>query len=403
MTNGSEDYVITRSNTWEDSYGFDASYLAVTDIASLLTTLTTDPDGTIDPHVTSIDLACTLSPQHDRARVVDVTVPGGVHVGSNTVRVTMYAYGDTAPTIVDVPLTIPDGMSAKGTIYAKAPFTNVESEGDGWYGFWSSSGPDTDPPRTLADVVAALDRAPGNDQLLVAYDPPGGGAADDWGMGEPWGDDAVTAQVPMNTYLTGSVSKSQADISVYQESWPAVAGRPLTLKGNLNAEGADLEGSTVKIYTRDAGETTDTLLMEVPVESVTSGDSTENTFAAEIPAAKHTTTVTAAWDGNDSYLRSTTSTLVEVQAVVSLGARVTSAGVAHLTAKLRPADTGGRVAFMLVKGSGSSLLRKVTVGAGGTATCSWKPKAGAYRVRAVFLGSDRNTAANSRTIRVIVR
>ena len=128
MTNGSHDYVITRTNTWEDSYGFDASFLAVTDIASLLTTLTTDPDGTINPHVTAIDLACTLSPRHDRARIVDVTVPGGVHAGVNSVRVTMYAYGETTPRIVNVPLTIPDTMSTKGTIYAKAPFTNVESD-----------------------------------------------------------------------------------------------------------------------------------------------------------------------------------------------------------------------------------------------------------------------------------
>ena len=403
MTNGAQNYVITRTNTWEDSYGFDASYLAVTDIASLLTTLTSDPDGTINPHVTSIDLACTLSPQHDRARVVDVTVPGGVHEGANTVKVTMYAYGQTAPRIVNVPLTIPDGMSTKGTIYAKAPFTNVESMGDGWYGFWSSSSPATDPPRTLADVVAALDRAPGNDQLLVAYDPPGGGEFDDWGMGEPWGDDAVTAKVPMNTYLTGSVSKSQASISIYQESWPAIAGRPVTLKGNVSAEGADLEGATVKIYTRDAGETTDTLLTEVPVDSITSGDGTENVFTAEIPVAKHTTTVTAVWEGNAGYLRSTTSTPVEVQAVVSLRAHVTSRGAARLTAKLRPADAGGKVAFMLVRRGGSSLLRKVAVGKDGKASFTWKPKAGAYRVMAMFAGSARNTAGNSRTMRVTIR
>jgi len=126
-------------------------------------------------------------------------------------------------------------------------------------------------------------------------------------------------------------------------------------------------------------------------------------FTAEIPAAKHTTTVTAAWEGNAGYLRSTASTTVEVQAVVGLRARVTSRGVARLTAKLRPSDTGGKVAFMLVKRGGPSLLKKVAVGRNGEATFSWKPRAGVYRVMAMFAGSDRNTAANSRTIRVIVR
>ena len=77
--------------------------------------------------------------------------------------------------------------------------------------------------------------------------------------------------------------------------------------------------------------------------------------------------MTAAWEGNDSYLRSTTSTLVEVQAVVSLRARVTGAGVARLTARLRPADAGGKVVFPRVTQSGSVPLRTIAVGARGRA------------------------------------
>ena len=117
-------------------------------------------------------------------------------------------------------------------------------------------------------------------------------------MGEPWSDDAVTAQVDMGTYLTGSATKTQVSMQVYQESWPVVTGRPVTMSGSVSAEGVDLEGEMVKIYTRDVGETVDTFVTEVPIEAIVSDDTSENTFRATIPAVTHTTTVTAAWDGN---------------------------------------------------------------------------------------------------------
>ena len=403
MTDGTNDYTITRTNTWEDSYGYDASFLAVWEMASFLTTLTSDPDGTIHPHVTSIDLDCTFSPQLDRTRIVDVTVPGGVQTGDNIVRVTMYAYGETAPQTLDVHLTIPAGMSTEGTVYAKAPFTNVESVGDGWYMFWTIGGiVNTDPPQTLADVVDALDGAPGNDQLLVAYDPPGGND-DWWGFGEPWGDDTITAQVGRDTYLTGAASKAQAEMSMYQDSWPVVTGGPVTMQGSIYAEGSDLEGETVKVYTRDVGETTDTFVTETTVHSIVSGDSTENAFTVEIPAVTHTTTVTAAWDGNAFHLRSTCSEIVQVEAIVGLRARVATTGAVRLTASLQPIDTGGKVAFMRVKNGATVLLKRVAVETTGKATWTWKPKPGTYRVMAMFLGSDKNTEAQSRMVRVVVK
>jgi hypothetical protein len=402
MTDGVDDYTITRHNTWEDSYDYDASFLVVWELASFLTTLTADPDGTINPHVTSIDVDCAFSPQLDRARIVDVTVPGGVKTGDNVVRVTYYAYGQTAAQTVDVPLTVPEGMSTRGTVYAKAPFTNVQSDGDGWFSFWTYGEENTDPPQTLAVVVAGLDAAPGNDQLLVSYDPPGG-PDDWWGMGEPWSEDAVTAQVGMGTYLTGSATKTQASMQVYQESWPVVTGGPVALSGSVSAEGVDLEGETVKIYTRDVGETVDTFVTEVPIETIVSDDTSENTFRATIPAVKHTTTVTAAWDGNADYLRSTCSTVVEVEALVGLRARVTAAGAVRLTATVRPADTGGKVVFRRIVNGAQRTIAKVDVGTTGKATRTWKPRHGTYRVTATFLGSDRNTEARSRTVRVVVK
>ena len=224
LTDGADEYTVTRDNVWEDSYDYDAPFLAVTELASLFTTLTADPDGTINAHLLSVDLDAKLTTQLDRARVVNVDVPGGVKTGLNTVHVTFYRYGSTTPETTDIPLTVPEGMSTRGTVYAKAPFTSVESMGDGSYGWWSAYGPNTAAPKTLADVVAGLEGL-GNGHIVVAYDPPNRGNEDDYGFGEPWSSKAVIASQDMNgTYMTGQASKSQTDISIYQMSGPAVAG-----------------------------------------------------------------------------------------------------------------------------------------------------------------------------------
>lgn len=401
MTDGTHDYTLTRANTWEDSYGYDANYLVLTDLAALFSTLTSDPDGTINPHITGVNLDCTLSPGHNRARIVAVDAPGGVQVGTTTVKVTMYTTGSMVPVTVDVPLTIPAGMPTNGTIYAKAPHTNVESMGDGWYGWTTYSSPDTDPPRTLADLVAALDNAPGNDQLLVAYAPPSDEPGDLWDEGEPWGEDAVVARVPMNRYLSGQAAKGPASISISQESWPAVAGRPLTLKGTIYAEGSDLSNARIKIYSRDVGATADRLLAEVPVVAGPPEEGGEPTFTATVKA-RHTATFTAVWPGDANYLPSSADTFIEVRAAVRLAARVSSTGV-RLTATVTPSDAGGKIAFQALKKSGSGILKQVAVNSKGTASFTWRLKKGTYRVVARFLGSQKNAPASSKPLRVVVR
>ena len=416
LTDGVNEYTAVRNNVWEDSYDYDAPFLVVTELASLFTTLTYDPDGTINAHIESIDLNATLSPGLNRARVVNVDVPGGVHTGSNTVRVTLYRYGSITPDTLDVPLTIPAGMSTQGTIYAKAPFTSVESEGDGWYGWWSAYGPNSAPPQTLADVVAGL-QGLSNSDLVVAYDPPSN-SNENWSdMGEPWSDQAVTASVGLNgTYLTGAASKSPTDISLWQESGPAVAGSMVLLSGTVG-DGA-VAGDTVSIFTQDVDQSAPTLVTSVPLtQDPQDPQDTSLMFTAAVPVMKNTT-VTASWGGNAQYLISTATLPIDVRARLGLKTTVSATGRVHLTASVLPAQLGATtlpdsplppgqlVGFLRRTSTGSWKLMTLKVNAtadGATFTATWKPARGTYRIRALFAGSTFNDMTMSAIKKVVVR
>ena len=97
VTDGTHDYTITRDNQWEDTSDYDAAMFAISDIYGILTQLNTDPDGTVNAHVTAITLVSHLSPQHVRARIADATVERGLKTGANTVHVSLYPYGSTTP------------------------------------------------------------------------------------------------------------------------------------------------------------------------------------------------------------------------------------------------------------------------------------------------------------------
>lgn len=409
LTDGVDEYTVTRDNVWEDSYDYDAPFLAVTELAALFTTLTHDPDGTINAHLLSVDLNATLTPQLNRARVVNVDVPGGVKTGLNTIHVTFYRYGSTTPQTTDIPLTVPEGMSTRGTVYAKAPFTSVESMGDGFYGWWSAYGPNTAAPQTLADVVAGLEGL-GNGHIVVAYDPPRTGNEDDLGFGEPWSSEAVTASQDMNgTYMTGGARKSQTDISIYQMSGPTVAGREVILGGYVG-DGAS-EGDLVDIYMRDAGQADETLVTSVPLaRDPQNPESTSLTFVAAVPVMKNTV-VRAAWGGNADYLVSSASTAIDVQARVSLAARVRS-GRVTLKATVAPPQQGatptgpGPLVRFQRKVGGRWVTIAVSAHAsatGATFSAVWRPKAGSYTVRALFRGSSFNKPAASAGKKVVVK
>jgi len=415
LTNGTDDYTYQRTNVWQDDMGWDAPGMLWAEMGKLLSGLTFDPDGTIGAHITSIAIDADLTPGHHSARVADVTVDGQLKTGANTVEVTMYKHGETAPTLVEVPLTIPAGMSLKGTLYAKAPAHEVESMGDGWYGWWSSMGGDTAAaPQTLADVVAGLNGKPTNDELLVAYAPPGSWNPD-FGSGvEEWGSDAIVVTTDVHTYLTGQASKSVADLSFDVSSWPIVSGEPVMVTGDLSIETA--AGKTVKIYKREVGATTDTLVTSAIVGETPSGGvdpEGSSMFMAVVPSLTHNATLSAVFEGDADYLWSSKSIDVVVRGTAKLRATPLAGHLLRIRASVTPLQDGATIdpRFVVerrVNGAWRRLLvLSSTYPAGGTPpsaiSTTLKLKPGKYTLRNRFLGTDLNGAAVSPAVKVVVK
>ena len=148
VTDGTHSYQIKYDNQWEDTTGWDAASFAVSDIYNIIEQLVTDPDGTINAHITGITLVSQLSPQHLRARIADATVDRGLKIGKNTIHVSLYPYGSTTPVDQDVTLTIPTGTALDGSLYVIAPDLNLEDfEGSGMFVEDEPSSP-TGPPET---------------------------------------------------------------------------------------------------------------------------------------------------------------------------------------------------------------------------------------------------------------
>ncbi len=209
VTDGTHDYTITRDNQWEDTTGVDAAFFAISDIYGILNQLNTDPDGTVNAHITAITLVSHLSPQHVRARIADATVDRGLKIGANTVHVSLYPYGSTTPVTKDVTLNIPKGTSLGGSLYVVSPDLGYEDSGDGAF-FDDSGGGPTGPPQTLGDVVAQIEGQYANNDMLVAYDPQQGYGVDDYGYSSnlPWSSKATTPVVTdMSEFLTGGGRK----------------------------------------------------------------------------------------------------------------------------------------------------------------------------------------------------
>ncbi len=212
VTDGTKSYEIKHDNQWEDTTGWDAAFFAVSDIYNILNELNTDPDGTVNAHITAITLVSQLSPQHQRARITDATVDRGLKVGANTVHVSLYPYGSTTPVTHDVKLVIPKGTPLGGSLYVVSPDLGFDDFGGGGFFYFDDyySGP-SGPPQTLGGVVKQIEAQYANNDLLVAYDPQQGygdveGYYDDTGM--PWSSEATGPVVTdMGEFVMGGVEK----------------------------------------------------------------------------------------------------------------------------------------------------------------------------------------------------
>ena len=130
-------------------------------------------------------------------------------------------------------------------------------------------------------------------------------------------------------------------------------------------------------------------------------DSRRGVFSAEVLGLTKNTVLTAVWGGDEQYLGATAKRTAGIRARVGLTATVRPGGV-RLAARVTPPQAGAGVTFQRWTASGWKKIAAAKTAADGYARATWKPAAGSYRVRASFLGSAINKAAQSTPIAVRV-
>lgn len=402
-------YTVELENVW-DSY--DITWDPAWDVYDAVWALASDPDGVLDVRLESVDFEATISSARRSGRLVDIIVPGGLRTGDNLVQITYYAYGSRDLKTLSTTLTIPEGKPVNGELEL------MPASWDWWYSdyYWDSeSGGDASPPATLEEVVDQLNSQAKNSDLLLTFYPREGDEEEDgrdsavkWSPGianidDPYGDgdtkyDPVEVVVPTDLVFDGYLYKATIPVELRARPARVAFGERAMLSGMVMGITKDVPVSLFRI---DAATGTET-----PVGTVTAVyDSREGVafFDKRVATSPHHTTFVARVDAVDDWLPGSADDDVKVRAAVRLGSSVSGRRMT-ITARVRPADTGGRVALQRWAGGGWRTVKTAKVPASGKVSASWQaPGSGTFRWRARFLGSELNLAQTSAVRNVAVR
>jgi hypothetical protein len=309
LRDGTKEYTVDKTGMWDSIY--DASTVLYLDLALDMMRLTADPDGVATPTIESVSMSAVLSHKHNRARVADIAVPGGLKVGDNTVKVTLWPYGSTEDRVVDLPLKIARGTMLSGRLYVKAPYIGIEDLGGGWIGY---DVPDTDNSakrQTLDQIVDAINEQPTMNQLQLAYDPDDDDYYDDWDS--EWGASATLATADVGTFTLGSKSKRTTRLSLGAYPGRVPKRGMVLLHGTLSHAAGS---TTVALYARTMGGGAEKLLAKaVPVKAQKhGGGSTTYSFTFPVRHVSRNLVLKAVWGGDAKYLGATGQCKVRVTA-----------------------------------------------------------------------------------------
>jgi hypothetical protein len=376
-------YTVTRHNLWTSS--FDVSSQSGRDASSALMTLVANPDGVLHPRIDSVAVEVAVSTTQRSARIADVTLPDGLKIGDNMVRIDYYRYGSPDLQTLETTLTIPRGTQLYGRL------TVTPASWDQWGGGWccccGCSGPGgstggSGAPQTLADVVDALNSQPTNGDLLVSYQPRGS-SPDGSSQGPATIDVTVPTDYVFNSYFSATTAHVQLRVH------PAT----VTYGGTALAEGV-VDGATqdvdVAIYRLDAGAASPKHV--ATVKAVAKHGTA--TFFAVVPGLRKNATLIATCGPVDGSLPGGATASVKVLAKVWL------TGTSKLAVHVRPGDASGTAKLQRKTGGGWAAFRtvKITNGEGATNLPS-----GTFTLRVKFSGSDLCAPATSRSFTITVK
>jgi hypothetical protein len=306
VTDGTTESTVEHSSVWDSSY--DAASLVYLELALDIMRLTANVDGIATPTIESISVDATLTHSRDRARVADLSVPGGLKVGDNMVHVTLWPYGSSGEQTFDVPLTIPAGTMMSGTLYASAPFTGIEDLGGGWIGYYDPVDYDPAQRQSLGQIVADINAQPSANQLLVAYDPDNDQS---WSMNTDWGGGATLGTVDAATFVVGEKYKSTTTMRLRALPARVHKGAHTFLHGVISHAAGP---GTVSLFMRQAGSASYTLLADdvqlTPIKTSNPWGTVHYEFSFRTPRVRHMTVFKAVWNGDSEYLGATDSRTV---------------------------------------------------------------------------------------------
>ncbi|MDZ4168665.1 MAG: hypothetical protein U1E26_03275 [Coriobacteriia bacterium] len=387
VTNGAETFVVMRANAHDDA--FSVPNACASDVAFITGSIAAFAATGAEPaRIVSVEMTSSISAARNAARVVDVSVPGGLKIGDNTVRVGLRQTGMAATRTVEVTLTVPEGTPLDGKLTASGPAMGGQDGGDA-----PEAAPD---PRFLAELVEVLVKTASNDELTVSYVSGEESAQDPFGKG--FDAEPITATSRLGLVVSGTVSKqaSAIELTVYPAS--PLTGESAKFWGRV--EGGEV--GTVEVWARSYGETVERLVATATVYGVNDAGQ----FTGELPPFASNTRLRAVYSGSSDSLGSEVARTISVRSRVGLTASTLSprpGAPITLIGTVSPRTFGGSVVFE--RFDGRTWRRIATVAApSGRATARFTPPpTGATRVRARTIGSASNAMGTSRTLTVRVR
>ena len=328
-------YVLERDNLWDT--GDDVAMEATTDVYSMLAPLADDADGVLRPHVESIELDATVSPQRRSARIAGLALPKGLAVGDNPVVVQYYAYGSAELQTVEGTLTLPKGVSRSGALVVTPSSWSMWDDYDDYE-------PDISPPQTLAELVDEVNASPPNSDLTVVFEP-------DYYMEEPV---TVEARLATPCVFGNEFWGETARIHVEADRTTVPFGGGVVVSGAVAAVDGEIELDVLRL---DAGRTEETY-----VKTITAwGDGGAARFATKVGDLRRNTRIIVRTRPTSQYLTANGVVSVKVRAAVSLRAERLATG-ARLTVGVRPVAATGTVLLEKFEGrlgGSSSAVRRV--------------------------------------------
>ncbi|MFA4964563.1 MAG: hypothetical protein WC709_02865 [Thermoleophilia bacterium] len=299
VSDGEQQYTVQRANVWDDPW--DVLWVMSGDVSYILDTLAADPYGIAHADVVSVDFAATLSDARRLATVTDVTVPGGLRTGSNTITVTVDVFGQPEPLTIPVTLVLPVGTPREG-------YLMVSSATDGREDGEAEPEDGTSVRRTLAETVADLNAAPANDEVQVTFLPmplPGpepfqATAGDVLTEFEP-----VSTTVATGLVVTGGVAKPTAGLTLSARPARVLRYRRTTITGSFMAGG----DTAVRVYRQYRGEAKRVLVATVPAFAM---DGMAG-FAYRSERLRKAALFTVVWAGDASTLGATARVSVNLR------------------------------------------------------------------------------------------